>query len=74
MAIPDELVVEFVRHFERGLSLWEQAMATGNTGPLEEKMPLNITCYFGPSGQDPMDVFDRTGIVAGMRQSVAAGA
>lgn len=72
MNIPDELLDEFTRHFGKGLSQWEQAMTTGNTRPIEEEMPANITCYFGRAGQDLMDVIDRDGIVSGMRQSVAA--
>lgn len=70
--IPDELLDEFTLHFEKGLSQWEEAMTTGNTGPIEEEMPANITCYFGRAGQDYMDAIDRDGIISGMRDSVAA--
>lgn len=72
LVTPDDALAEFTREIEEGLSRWQDAMATGDTRPIEQDMAPNITCYFGRAGLDSVDVISRDGIVNGMRQSVAA--
>lgn len=69
---PTELLEAFIQHFEDGLARWEHAMQTGDTSQIEAGMGERITCYFGMAGQEQMEVIDRAGIIAGMRDSVTA--